>query len=69
MENFSERLKRLRKAKGLTQKEAAQALNVTERNYQFWEGNKNKPGYDAIVAICNLMGCSADYLLGRTDKP
>lgn len=69
MENFSERLKKIRKAKGLTQKEAAQALNITERSYQSWEGGKNKPGYDAIVALCDLLEVSADYLLGRTDQP
>lgn len=69
MENFSERLKQLRKSRNITQKELAQELNVTERNYQFWEAGKTKPQLDAIIAICNALDCSADYLLGRTDTP
>lgn len=69
MEKFNERLRELRKSKSVTQKEIAQELNVTERNYQSWEGGKTKPGYDAIIALCDFFDCSADYLLGRTDKP
>lgn len=69
MENFSERLKQLRKSRNITQKELAQALNVTERNYQFWEAGKTKPQLDTIIALCDFFNVSADYLLGRTDKP
>jgi transcriptional regulator with XRE-family HTH domain len=69
MENFSERLKQLRKSQNVTQKELAQSLNVTERNYQSWEAGKTKPKFEAINALCNYFSCSADYLLGRTDAP
>jgi transcriptional regulator with XRE-family HTH domain len=69
MENFSERLKRLRKSQNVTQKELAQALNVTERNYQSWEAGKTKPQFDTINALCDHFHVSADYLLGRTDTP
>ena len=69
MENFSQRLKEIRKSKNITQKELAKLLNMTERNYQSWEGGKTKPGFDALILLCDTLNVSADYLLGRSDKP
>ena len=66
---FSDRLKELRKAKGVTQKQAASGSNLTERGYQDYEYNKNKPGFDAIIALADYFEVSTDYLMGCTDDP
>jgi transcriptional regulator with XRE-family HTH domain len=66
---FSERLRSLRNSKGLSQKVLAEAMGITEAGYQNYEVGRRLPTFEKLLAICNALGCSADYLLGRTDKP
>lgn len=67
--NFPEKLKKLRKDNKLTQKETAQELNITERNYQHYEAGTQKPSFDGLINLCTFFNVSADYLLGLTDNP
>lgn len=64
--SFSENLKTLRKnyPRRLSQEELANALDVTQRVYSYWETGKNEPGIDEIRKLCLFFGVSADYLLG-----
>lgn len=64
---FNERLKILRKEKGLTQEQAAKELSIAYRNYQRLEADGNTPNYSNLVQIAELFGVSIDYLAGRTD--
>ena len=68
---FSERLKEIRKNKGLTQKQAAEGLNILERNYQHFEAKTGgrKPSFDTLIALADYFDVSLDYLTGRSDKP
>jgi transcriptional regulator with XRE-family HTH domain len=66
---FSDRLRSLRNSKGLSQKVLAEAMGITEAGYQNYEVGRRLPTFEKLLAICNALGCSADYLLGRTDKP
>ena len=66
---FSERLRSLRNSKGLSQKTVAEAMGITETGYQNYEVGRRLPTFEKLIAICDTLGCSADYLLGRTDKP
>ena len=65
---FSERLKELRKQKGLSQKEIAQKIDVNIRTFQEYEYNKVTPSIDILKKICIVLQCSSDYLLGLSDK-
>ena len=65
---FSDRLKEIRKIKGVTQKQAAEALSMTERNYQRLEASSN-PSNENLIKIANYFEVSTDYLLGLTDSP
>ena len=65
---FTERLKELRKLKGITQKQATEALSMTERNYQRLEASSN-PSNENLIKIANLFEVSTDFLLGLTDNP
>ena len=64
---FSDRIKELRKAKKLTQKAVAQAVDMSERNYQDLEYGKFNPNHDNIIKLADFFEVSTDYLLGRTD--
>ncbi len=69
MPRFHERLKKLRIAKGITQKEMARYLNVIEQAYQRYEYGKREPKYDVAIIIADFFDVSLDYLMGRTDSP
>ena len=69
MFNFGEHLKSIRKEKKNTQKQVAQAINITERNYQNYELNEKKPGFDNLIALADYFDVSLDYLVGRSDDP
>ena len=69
MSNFGEHLKSLRKDKKVTQKEVAKAIGATERNYQHYEANTKRPGFDNLIALADYFDVSLDYLVGRSDDP
>jgi len=64
---FSERLKIARNAKGLTQKQVAEHLEINLKAYQHYEYNVAKPSFDGIVKLCQLLEVSSDYLLCLKD--
>ena len=62
-----ERLKPLRKAKKVRQKEMAALLNCTVQHYQKIEyGFINIPT-TTLIFLADYFGVSADYLLGREE--
>lgn len=66
---FSERIRELRKKKGLTQTQMAELLDCGSRHYQKIEhGEINIPSL-MLKKVADHFGVSADYLLGRTDNP
>jgi len=60
------RISELRQAKGITQEELGQFLNVGKGAVSRYEQEKRQLTPDAIHAICDYFGCTADYLLGRS---
>ena len=54
---------------GLSQKEAAAALGVSNKTLCAWESGKSYPKADIIPAICKLYDISFDDLIFLTDKP
>ena len=68
MPKFAQRLKELRKEKGLKQTEMAAFLNRTEGNYQKMEyGHINVPAL-TLEKLADFFDVSVDYLLGRDDR-
>ena len=65
--DFGEKSKYLRKEKGLSQVELAQALNVSKACISMIEIGKNEPTANALIRYANFFECTADYLLGRED--
>jgi len=59
-------LARLRQKKGITQRELANAIGVTERTIIDYENGK-RPVTEALVKLADFYVVSTDYILGRTD--
>ena len=66
---LSDALKRSRKLKKTTQKQAAAAAGVTEAMYQFYEYGKNEPTARVLIALADYFDVSLDYLVGRSEDP
>lgn len=61
------RIKELRKEKGLTQKQLATLLNKSETGYASWEQGLSEPNVNDLRLLCKIFEVSADYLLGITN--
>ncbi|MEC5422358.1 helix-turn-helix transcriptional regulator [Virgibacillus sp. C22-A2] len=64
---LKERLKQLRKEKGLSQYEAAKKLDFSRGKLANYEQGTREPDYDTLEKIADFYDCSLDYLLGRSD--
>ena len=64
---MGERIKQLRKEKGMTQTDLAQTLNVTKGTVSTWETNSRVPGFETLTALCDLFDRRMDYIMGRSD--
>ena len=60
---MGEKILNLRKARGWSQEELAEHIGVTRQAVSRWESGAAKPDTDKVIAICDLFGVSADYLL------
>ncbi len=60
---FNEKLQKLRKQKGLTQEELAQALFVSRTAVSKWESGRGIPNIESLKAIANFFGVTIDELL------
>lgn len=60
---LGERLRTARKAAGMTQKEAAAVISVTESTYCGYETGKRQPDAVKISALAKAFGVSGDFLL------
>ncbi len=58
------RLKELRRAKGLTQRDMARRFRLTDVGYGAWERGKTEPSIDNIMSLCEFFGCTSDSLIG-----
>ena len=64
MEKFHQKLKVLRKKKGLTQQEVAELLNVGRVTYTKWEKGNREPNFENLSMLACIFDVSLDYLLG-----
>lgn len=64
---FADRLKYIRKQKGLSQADLAANLNITQPTVSNYEKGFAFPGPGVLINICDQFETTADYLLGRTD--
>ena len=58
-------LKNLRKELGLSQKQIADVLHISQQTYSDYENCKTEPTGETLIAIANYFEVSVDELLGR----
>ena len=68
MATFGERVKLLRKERGLKQRELAEILGLNVRSYQYYEYDEGFPEVPGLVFLADYFGVSLDYLMGRKDE-
>ena len=62
---IARRLKEVREAKGVSQETLAKSLDVTQGLVSQYESGLIPMTLDTILDVCDILGCSIDYLLGR----
>lgn len=64
---FSENLKQMRMERGLSQKQLAEAVGVTQQCVSKWESGRMEPTLSCLWKLADLAGVSIDVLCGRRD--
>src|SRR5258706_5009100 len=67
--HIGERLKEQRTRMHYTQQDMADFLEITPQSYSKWERDIDPPSVERIKQLCEILKCSADYLLGLVASP
>ena len=66
--DFSIRLRQILANKKLTQKEAADMIQISPARFSTYATGRNEPPLDVLYSICKTFGVSADWMLGLSDS-
>ena len=61
--NVADRIQNLRKIKGISQEQLAEAIGVSRQAVSKWESEQSTPDLDKIVLMSNFFDVTTDYLL------
>ena len=64
---FKDRLRELRKVKGLTQSDLADAVKTTKQAISQYERGVRRPDFGTLESLCDYFNVSSDYILGKSD--
>lgn len=64
LHSFAERLKELRNEKGLSMRELARSIDVSDVAIYQWEHEIRMPTLENVVKIAKFFGVSCDFLAG-----
>lgn len=64
MVDFGARLRLLRQAKNMTQKQLADQLRLTKSVISAYETDLRLPSYDILIRLAAIFDVTTDYLLG-----
>ncbi len=67
--SFGPRLATLRKARGLTQVQLAEATKTTQRSISYYENDDGVPPSSIVMVLAQALQVSADELLGLKPPP
>lgn len=65
-DDFARTLALLRHERGISQRQAAEALGISQALLSHYENGAREPGLNFVVKACDFYNVSADFLLGRT---
>lgn len=63
-----DRIRKLRKERGLSVTKLAEAIGVSCQSLQRYEAGKREPSIQVLIALANFFDVSVDYLVGRESK-
>ena len=63
---FCHNMASLRKSRGLSQRQAAADLNISQALLSHYENGAREPGLAFVCRACDYYGVTADFMLGRT---
>jgi len=67
--NFPSRLKMIRELNGISLKQLAENLNVSQADVSQFETGGKYPDPTTLKVLADSLNCSVDYLLGRITDP
>ena len=68
-ETVGDRIRRLRRAKGLTQADLAQKVGISRRAAVYYEAEGGSPSADHLARYAQALGVSTDVLAGLKAPP
>lgn len=66
--HLSEKIKKLRAEKNLTQEQLAEKLQVSRSTISSWETGRSYPDLEMVIEICDCFNVSLDFLLREDEK-
>ena len=61
MGNLGEKIKQIRIARGFTQDDIAEAMNIKRTTVSNWEKNLRAPSFDKMIEYAKIVGVTLDY--------
>ena len=61
--SIADRILTLRKSKGMSQEQLAEAMGVSRQAVSKWESEQASPDPEKIIAMSEIFGVTTDYLL------
>lgn len=61
---MNDRLRIVRNEHGYTQEELADKMNVSQKTISSWETGRTSPKFEESRRLCELYGCTLEYLTG-----
>ena len=68
MVELGRKLRELRQARELNQRQVAERIGVTASVISAYENNIRQPSYSSLIKLASLFDVSADYLLGISEN-
>ena len=65
MNEFGNRLKLARLARGYTQEQMSKLVDIGQSAYAKWENGRTEPNFENLVKLADLLEVSLDWLFGR----
>ncbi|MCI7657969.1 helix-turn-helix domain-containing protein [Anaerotignum sp.] len=66
---FPQRLRQLRKERGITQTALGRYLHYKHTAVANYESGRNQPSFEDLLKLADYFDVSTDFLLGRSEKP
>ncbi|MCA8925064.1 MAG: helix-turn-helix domain-containing protein [Planctomycetes bacterium] len=68
LKHLGQRIRELREARGLKQRDVASALQISAQAVSKWERGENAPDISVLLDLSQLLDVTCDVLLGRKER-